>query len=183
MILFINACVRENSRTALLAGRFLAGENDEIREVCLEKVSFPRTDEKFLNWRDSCIDAGDFSDPLFRYALDFAVADEIVIAAPFWDMSFPASLKQYFEHINVQQITFRYTDEGIPEGLCKARKLTYITTAGGPVDSWDYGFGYVKALCNGFYGIDNVELISAEGLDIVGADVEKILKEAGEKIK
>ena len=42
--------------------------------------------------------------------------------------------------------------------------------------SGDFGFGYVKALANTFYGIEEVYQIKAEGLDIIGADVESILK-------
>ena len=42
----------------------------------------------------------------------------------------------------------------------------------------EYGFGYVKALAQNFYGIPNVKLIKAVGLDIEGADVEKIMAEA-----
>ena len=53
-----------------------------------------------------------------------------------------------------------------------------MTTAGGPIFSNDYGFGYVKALAEGFYHIPKVSLIQAEGLDIEGADVEGILLQA-----
>ena len=45
-----------------------------------------------------------------------------------------------------------------------------------------YGFGYVKALAQNFYGIRNVELIRAAGLDIEGADAERILLDAEEEI-
>ena len=178
MILFINACVRKTSRTKRLAERYLAKLTGEIKEVRLEDISFPVTDEKFLNMRDSCIGAGDFSNEIFQLAKDFAAADEIVIAAPYWDLSFPAALKQYFEHINVLGLTFIYTENGIPKGLCNAKKLTYITTAGGPIVSDEFGFGYIKTLANNFYGIPDVEYIKAEGLDIIGADVEKLLNEA-----
>ncbi len=183
MILFVNACVRKNSRTRSLADLYLAKQNDEIKEVDLESLDFPVTDEEFLARRDSYIAERDFSAPMFDLAHDFIAADEIVIAAPFWDLSFPAALKQYFEQINVVELTFRYTEEDIPEGLCRARRLTYITTAGGPVDSWDYGFGYVRSLAHTFYGIEDVELIKAEGLDIDGADVEGIMEQARESIK
>ena len=105
----------------------------------------------------------------------------IVIAAPYWDLSFPAVLKAYFEQINVLGLTFEYTADGRPRGLCKARKLIYVTTAGGPILSDEYGFGYVKALAQNFYGIPDVRQIRAEGLDIIGADAERILREAMEE--
>lgn len=105
----------------------------------------------------------------------FANADTVVIAAPYYDLSFPAMLKQYFEQINVLGLTFTYSETGTPKGLCKAKDLYYVTTAGGPIISDEFGFGYVKALAKCFYGIENVYQIKAEGLDIIGADVEAIL--------
>lgn len=178
MVLFINACVRKCSRTKKLAKRLLSRINEPFEEVRLEDAEFPVVDEKFLDARDGLIRKGDFCDPMFVLSRQFAAADEIVIAAPFWDLSFPASLKQYIEQINVVGITFRYTPEGIPEGLCKAKRLTYITTAGGDYFPEEYGFGYIKALAQNFYGIKDVRLIKATGLDIVGADEEEILNKA-----
>ncbi len=178
MILLINACVRKASRTKLLADRFLSEKVQSVTEINLADIKYPKVDEEFLIKRDSLITEGDFDDPMFALAKQFAGADEIVIAAPFWDLSFPSSLKQYFEQINVVGVTFRYTPEGIPQGLCKAKKLTYITTAGGDFFPEEFGFGYAKALAENFYGIPDVRLIKATGLDIDGADTEKILDSA-----
>ena len=174
-MLFINACVRKNSRTKRLADAFLKIKNEPVTELKLEEVSFPLANEEFLNKRDELIAGGRFTDPTFDLARQFATAEEIVIAAPLWDLSFPAMLKQYFEQINVLGVTFRYTPEGAPQGLCKAKKLTYITTSGGDYIPEEYGFGYVKALAQNFYGIKTVELIKATGLDIYGNDPEAIL--------
>ena len=178
MILLLNACVRKASRTKLLADRFLSERKQLVTELDLADIEYPKVDEEFLIKRDSLIAKGDFDDPMFELARQFASADEIVIAAPFWDLSFPSSLKQYFEQINVLGITFRYTPEGMPKGLCRAKKLTYITTAGGDFFPEEFGFGYVKALAENFYGISDVRLIKATGLDIVDADAEKILDSA-----
>ncbi len=178
MILFINACVRKESRTRRLAGALLSARHEPVTELRLDSVAFPAADEEFLLRRDRLIRAEDFGDPLFDLARQFAQADEIVIAAPFWDLSFPAALKLYFEQINVVGVTFRYTPQGIPVGLCRAHTLTYVTTAGGNYVPEDFGFGYVKALAQGFYGIPEVKLIKAVGLDLDGADPEAILRAA-----
>ena len=175
MVLFINACVRKDSRTKRLADHLLKTLGEPYDELRLTECSFPAADEAFLNKRDSLIAHGEFSDPMFGYARQFAEADEIVIAAPFWDLSFPAVLKTYFEQINVIGLTFGYTSEGVPVGLCKAKKLCYVTTSGGTFFPESFGFGYVKALAETFYGIGDCELIKATGLDIIDADVDEIL--------
>ncbi|MCR5469303.1 MAG: NAD(P)H-dependent oxidoreductase [Lachnospiraceae bacterium] len=178
MILFVNACVREESRTRQLAKKLLGKLNEEYDELKLEDVEFPKTDEVFLKNRDNLIANKNYDDASFAMARQFANADTIVIAAPYWDLSFPAMLKQYFEHINVLGITFEYTPEGIPMGLCKADRLYYVMTAGGNYVPEEFGFGYVKALAQNFYGIKSVELIKATGLDIYGADTSAIMNEA-----
>ena len=182
-ILFINACVRGESRTKKLAEKLLEKLNRPVEEVRLEEINFPIVDEDFLNMRDRLISEGSLDSPVFDLARQFSEAETIVIAAPYWDLSFPAVLKQYFEQVNVVGITFRYTEEGIPEGLCKADRIFYVSTAGGGYAPTEFGFGYVRALAQGYYGIGAVRLIEAVGLDIYGADVEAILEEAEETIE
>ena len=177
-ILFINACVRKESRTMRLAEKLLSRLNQPYEEVILHEFPFPVTDEDFLNVRNQLISDRDFSNPMFELARQFAEAETIVIAAPYWDLSFPATLKQYFEYINVLGITFEYTDDGYPIGLCKADKIYYVTTAGGQFIPEEFGFGYVKALAENFYGIPDVREIEATGLDIEGADADSIMRAA-----
>ena len=180
--LLINACVRAQSRTKRLAEHLLRRLGGTTEELRLEELVFPKVDEAFLRRRDALIAAGRFDDPLFAPARQFAQAEQIVIAAPYWDLSFPASLKQYFEQINVLGITFEYTPEGTPLGLCKAKRLFYVTTAGGAFVPMEFGFGYVKALAQSFYGIKDVRLIQAAGLDLISSDPEAILMEAQREI-
>ena len=177
-ILYINACVRKESRTRKLAEKLLKKLDEPFEEICLEDVVFPVVNEDFLNQRDRLISQSDYQDPLFDFARQFSNAATIVIAAPFWDLSFPAALKQYFEQINVTGITFKYSEEGVPIGLCRAKRLFYVTTAGGHYVPEIYGFGYVKALAQNFYGIQDVRKIEAVGLDIDGADIDAIMKAA-----
>ena len=177
-ILFVNACVRKNSRTRWLAEQVIRQLEGTVAEVNPAAATEPITTEEFISNRTRASEKGDFSDPAYAPACQFAEADIIVVAAPYWDLSFPAILKAYFEQINVLGVTFEYTEDGSARGLCRAKKLIYITTAGGPIISDEYGFGYVKALAQGFYGIRDVCQVKAEGLDIIGADVEGILNRA-----
>lgn len=179
-ILFVNACVRKESRTRKLAEQVvkkLKTEDDIVEEINVSKVDAIR-DEEFIISRNNASKDRDFSDPAYSLARQFAKADMIVVAAPYWDISFPTILKAYFEQINVVGLTFEYTEDGQPRGLCKATKLIYVTTAGGPIISDEYGYGYVKTMAQAFYGIQDVSQVKVEGLDVIGADVEKILENA-----
>ena len=178
MILYINACVRPESRTKRLADHVIRSLDGEVREVRLSEIQFPTADNAFLDKRNALYQKNDYSDPIFDAAKEFAEADIIVVAAPFWDLSFPAMLKQYFEQICVLGVTFFYNEEDLPQGLCKAKKLFYVTTAGGPIFNAAYGYGYVRELARTFYGIPETFMISAENLDIAGNDPEQILAEA-----
>ncbi len=181
-ILFINACVRKDSRTKELTDVVLSKLQGTITEINLEKENLQPLNLERLNYRSELIGKKDFTNPIFDKAKQFATADTIVIAAPFWDFSFPAMLKIYVENINVVGLLFRYTQTGEIEGLCKAKKVIYITTAGGPILNNAFGYGYIKYLCNNFYGIKDTTLIKAEGLDIVGADIPAIMQKAKEEI-
>lgn len=180
--LYVNACVRKESRTNKLAVKLLSKLGEPYEELCLEKLTFPVVNEEYLNKRDRLISSGSFQSPMFDLARQFSNADTIVIAAPFWDLSFPSVLKQYLEQINVVGIAFEYSEEGVPVALCKAKRLFYVTTAGGLFVPEDYGFGYVKALAQNYYGIQDVRKIEAVGLDINGADVNSIMREAEEAL-
>ena len=180
MILFIDACVRENSRTRELAQTLLEKLGGRQEVVNLSITDLPTLDEKELEKRTIFCGKGNFSDPMFKYAKSFAEADNIVIAAPFWDLSFPAVLKKYIESICVSGITFKYSESGIPIGLCRANKLYYITTSGGPIINHEFGFGYIKALANSMFGIKDCYYYDAQNLDIVGCDVQEIMSKSKE---
>lgn len=182
MILFINACVRNNSRTKELADTLLQ-KLGEYEEVKLFESDFPELDEKLLLKREKdCADMN-FDDPYYDIAKQFKNADTVVIASPYWDLSFAASLKRYIENIMISGITFEYSDKGIPVGLCSADKLYYITTSGGPVQNYDFGFGYIKSIAEGMLGVRECICYSAENLDIVGNDPEEILDSVKRKIE
>ena len=181
-ILHIDATVRSNSRTAILTEHLLNNLSGDISKVKLCETPFPAVDETFLAKRDRACMTRDFGDDIFEPAKQFASADVIVISAPFWDLSFPSALKQYFEQINVIGLTFTYSDDGRPVGLCKAKKLFYVTTAGGKIYNDEYGYGYVKALAESFYGIRETVCFKAEGLDIYGADTVSLLSDAKKQI-
>ena len=174
MTLYINCCVREESRTERLAKAVLRKLGGEFTELNLYEENLKPLDRDSLNKRTALIEQGDYSDQMFDYAKQFAGADTIIIAAPYWDLSFPATLKTYIENIYVTGIVSTYDESGMPVGLCKATELYYVTTAGGPYDP-TYSSGYIESLAKNFFGIPETHLVKAEMLDIISNDAEEIL--------
>ncbi|MDO5296638.1 MAG: NAD(P)H-dependent oxidoreductase [bacterium] len=182
MVLYINSCVREDSRTDTIARAVLQKIGEEYQELYLPGENLQPLSRETLNKRSALVQQGDYSDPLFNYAKQFATADVIVIAAPYWDLSFPALLKIYIENIYAVGLVTEFNANGQPRGLCHAKRLIYVTTAGGPYLT-DYGFGYIKALAEQHFGIPQTVLVKAEMLDVEGFDAAKIVATAIDNIK
>ena len=185
-LLFIDACVNRGiSRTEQLVQAVLKEMNQngeyEIETLNLEDEDLKLFTGKESALRESLTRAGNFEGPLFTYAKQFAAADRIVVAAPYWDFSFPARMKCYLEQICVTGLTFTFSSKGIPGGLCHADSLHYVTTSGGSIGELNLGYEYLEKLCKVYYGINETVCYTAEGLDIEGNSVEEIMKEAEEK--
>ena len=176
MILYVNACVREESRTDRIARALLQTLGNAYEEVKLsEDIPEPLSGER-LRQRTELIEQGDYGHPMFRMARQFQWADVIVIAAPYWDLSFPAVLKAYLENIYVTGLVSEYGANGMPHGLCLAKKLYYVTTAGGHYVP-NYSYEYIRALATNCFGIPETELIKAEMLDVEGYDAEEVVQQ------
>ena len=174
MILYINCCVRGESRTNKIARAVLEKLGGEYTELYLPDENLQPLSKEHLEKRTALIEKGDYSDDMFRLAKQFASAEKIVVSAPFWDLSFPSILKLYIENIYVTGIVSKYNSDGTPHGLCRADEIIYVTTAGGPYVP-DYSFGYIRDLAENYLGIEKATLIKAEMLDVEGFDAEKII--------
>lgn len=177
MTLYINCCVRDESRTDRLAKAVLKKIGGDYTELKPYEENLKPLSKETLNRRTELIEKGDYSDGMFSRAKQFANADIIVISAPYWDLSFPATLKNYIENIYVTGIVSSYGEDGMPVGLCKAKELYYVTTAGGPYEP-EYSYGYIENMSKNFFGIPKTYLVKAEMLDIAGNDAEEILTDA-----
>lgn len=178
-LLWIDACVSNHtpSRTKRLCEHYLKQYDNiewNITHLSLEELGLAPLTAADLALREICIADGDLDNDALRLAKQFANADRIVIAAPYWDLSFPSCLRVYIEHVMVNKITFCYGETGAI-GLCRADKLVLVTSAGGYVNGQNFGYDYLKAIC-GMVGIPHAECYAAQGLDIFGADVEQILQ-------
>ncbi|WP_040210409.1 FMN-dependent NADH-azoreductase [Clostridium polynesiense] len=128
----------------------------------------------------------DKNHPILKYAFQFLEADKYVIAEPFWNLSIPAILKAYIDYITVTGITFKYTATG-PMGLCTGKKAVNIVSRGGnysaePFSAFEMGDRYLRTIL-AFLGVADYTTIAAEGLDVIGNDVEAIVEEAILKAK
>lgn len=182
-VLFVNACFRKDSRTLKIAKAYLEGHEDSVIEINLGDMALPVLNTVNTEKYCSACATRDFSDSMFDYGKQFAEAEEIVIAAPFWNYSIPAQLHIYLELVCSQGATFDIEPDGKYTSLCKAKKLTYITTAGGPLPEEDHAWCYIKDLAKVFWNIEELEYYKAEGLDIAGNDVAGILAEVISLIK
>ncbi len=187
-LLYVDSCVnREISRTERLAQallkRLMAEDDYELEALVLEDAGLQPLTGKLVNERTAGTLAGDFSHPVFACAKQFAAADAVVFAAPYWDFSFPSMLKIYLELLCAQGVTFNYSPEGIPTGLVNTSKAYYVTTVGGYAGEWDYGWDQIRAICQLYFGIQDVRCFRAEGLDIVTNDAEAIMADALERIR
>jgi FMN-dependent NADH-azoreductase len=122
--------------------------------------------------------------PILKYAYQFFEADKYIIAAPMWNLSIPAILKAYIDYVCVTGITFKYTAEG-PVGLCQGKKAVHIVGRGGeysegPAVAYEMGDRYLRTIF-GFFGITDFTTIAAEKLDVIGEDVQAIVKNAIKK--
>lgn len=180
--LFVNACVRPESRTHILAEYVLDKLGNDYIEVNLEHENIQPLNLDRLNERNDLVKADQMDAPILKYARQLASAETLVIAAPYWDLSFPAMLKNYIESICVQGITFTYSEEGFPIGLTNVKKIIYVTTAGGPTQNMDFGFEYIKGLFNNLLRIDEVICFKGEMLDVIGFDVDEILDNVKKEI-
>ena len=183
MVLFIDACVRKESRTRELAEFLLEHLDQPIEKIYLPEADVPELTREALARRTDACCRGDYSLSEFEYAKQFASADTVVIAAPHWDLSFPAILKRYIEAICVTGITFRYSETGAPVGLCKAKDLYFVTSSGGAIFNPAFGYGYIETLAKGMFGIKNTAMFSAENLDIDGNDEQQIINSSKQAIE
>ena len=105
-------------------------------------------------------------------------ADVIVIGAPMYNFSVPATLKAWIDRIAVAGTTFRYTASG-PEGLLGGRKVFVAIGSGGihAGSAHDFVEPYLRAVL-GFVGLSDVTFVRAEGVAISPAHREVALAEA-----
>lgn len=173
-LLYIDACTRNaESRTKRIAEPVIESLRNsyDITTLTLNDLDLTVVQEELIRKRNG----GDVDPTVMRWAETVRDADRIVIAAPFWDMSFPAALKVFFELCSIFNVTFT-SDNKTCHGNCKAEKLLYITTRGMNIatgDPLEQATPYLKAL-SWLWGIGPLQVIAAQNMDYVSpAEIEE----------
>lgn len=163
-LFYVDACLREGSNTKKIADVIIneLSNKYEIETVSLSECSFPVVGNDILNDRAN----GIVPEEYVTMAKKLAAADRLVIASPFWDMSFPSALKVFLENMSLFNVTFASSEKEC-YGLCKAEKVLYITTRGMNIstgDEMEQATPYIKAIGK-LWGLGDLHVISAQDMD------------------
>ncbi len=115
---------------------------------------------------DRLKDAAMLSDQLTDELL---ASDLVVIATPMWNFGIPSALKAWIDLVVRPGRTFQYVGDGVL-GLAKGKKAILVIASGGvfteePWKPWDFVEPYLRQIL-GFIGIDDVQSIRVEGMNI-----------------
>ena len=178
-LLYIDACIRdEMSRTKQIATPIVEAlkQKYEVQTLVINDLDLSIVKKELITKRNN----GVIDPQVMSWAESVRDADRIVIAAPFWDMSFPAALKNFLELCSIFDVTFK-SDEKICYGNCKAEKMLYITTRGMDISTGDVleqGTPYLKAI-SWLWGIGPMQVISAQNMDYLSEkEIEERISKA-----
>jgi FMN-dependent NADH-azoreductase len=110
---------------------------------------------------------------------EFLAADIVVLGAPMYNFTIPSQLKAWIDRIVVAGKTFKYGAQGA-EGLAGNKRVIVAISRGGfygagmPAAAGEYVETYLRWVF-GFIGVNNLELISAEGVQVGPEHREKAL--------
>lgn len=182
-LVIIDSCMRAESRTRriLNAAREVLSTRYDIEIIDVNAAGLLPLTPEGLEERTS----GIVPEQTLSLAKTIAAADRLVVAAPFWDMSFPATLKAFFENMSLYGVTFE--DNGHTcVGLCKCKKVMYITTRGMDIETGsprEQGSPYLMALST-LWGLGEVTTVAAKNLDYLSTDeVEAKIEETSSLAK
>ncbi|WBY01882.1 NAD(P)H-dependent oxidoreductase [Ramlibacter tataouinensis] len=117
----------------------------------------------------------------------FLAADVVVVGAPMYNFAIPSQLKAWIDRLAQAGRTFRYTAAG-PEGLAAGKTLVVVSSRGGayagtPYEAaMDHQESYLRTVF-GFFGITDVRIVRAEGLDMGEDSRAQGLEAAGRDIR
>lgn len=198
----VNSKSEELSSSKTVARRFInkfleKNKDFKVEELDLYKEHIPRLEYQYFESRNAVIkeeDAKQLSDKeqkevqKIRELCDQFISSQVyVIAAPMWNLSFPAPLKEYVDCIVQVGKTIKF-ENNKPKGLLgdKERTLVYIQSSGGNIP-WildpimDKGENYIASIMKTM-GIKKVEELMVGGTGTTEVERKEAINNASEKI-
>lgn len=157
------------------------------RDLALEPL--PHLTE---GWVRAAFSAPDDRDGALRFALsrsdalvdELLAADVILLGAPVYNFTVPASLKAWIDQVARAGRTFAYTETG-PRGLLQGKRVVVVETSGSGPEAlaamgMDHHASYLRGYF-GFLGISDVEVVAQWGA--VPEVSERTLAAAQERLR
>ena len=180
-IIYVNAIIRKDeSRTKRLADGIISSIKDEVELKEINLNELPLNPYNEVTYEDKVNNGTE--ELFYNLSKEIAECDGLIIASPFWDMSFPSLLKSFLEKISLFDVMF-VSDDKRCIGIAKCPFMYYIVTRGMDIEDGDeleQGTPYLKALC-WLWGIKIFKVTSASNFDYLPSDA--IDKEIENKIK
>ena len=117
---------------------------------------------------------------------EFLAADTIVLGVGFYNFGIPSQLKAWVDRLAIAGKTFRYTEHG-PVGLAGGKRVVIAIARGGfygpgtPTASFEHAESYLRGTF-AFFGIDKIDVVAAEGMNVGAEARSAAISQAEEKI-
>lgn len=164
------------STTILRVDSSITGENSVSRQITSRIV-----EQQLAGRPDATVTERDLvAEPLAHLTLDqfadqsvldeFLAANTVVVGAPMYNFTLPSQLKAWIDRLAVNGRTFRYTAEGVPEGLAGPKRVIIALSRGGFYGTeqgnadFEHLESYLKVIF-GFIGIEP-EFVRADGINL-----------------
>lgn len=116
---------------------------------------------------------------------EFMASDVIVIGASLYNLTVSTGLKAWLDRILIAGRTFRYSEDGVREGLAKGKKVILCVSRGGfyqeggAAAAMEYCERYLRDIF-AFIGIEDVQAVTADGTRV--GFLDQALAQADEQI-
>ncbi|WP_409291933.1 FMN-dependent NADH-azoreductase [Peribacillus sp. SCS-37] len=199
-LLYVKANPKEDaySFSARVANEFVgaykeANSSDEVEILDLYSTDLPLIDREVLNGWGKAAAGEELTSSenakigrLIELVDQFLAADKVVFSAPMWNFGYPPLMKAYLDSLCVAGKTFKYTENG-PVGLAGDKAVALIEARGGiysegPAAEVQHTESFFKTVM-GFIGIQNVQTVLIEGVNLDPSKAEEITAAASDEAR
>ncbi len=151
----------------------------------------PRIVAETLNVRDPALMSANQKanfDAQQAILADWKSADFIFIYSPIHNFNVPSKLKDFFDNVLIIGETFAFTELGYKGLMSDSTKVTAVLTSGSDFNtdfryqSFDIAPQFIRIALHNM-GINHMQLIRAQGLDMVGNDKQAIINQTKQQLE